>query len=128
MPEIRELAQQIRLAMAGSTPNLLKHGEWHLPYVNEYPSIDVGESAGVRLSVARCARVSYLTQDGRKPDVHEDLALYDRLASQVPLHASPCEHQATPDEWKNGGPRNPKLHGNLKGWIQYRKTLPGECQ
>lgn len=88
------------------------------------------------ISVARCARVSYLTHDGRKTTVEEDLKLYEQLIINQPLHASPAEHQATPDktEWVVNAETdneeriylNPELHGNLKGWIQYRKTLPNE--
>lgn len=135
-PEMRELAEKMREVLLGVEPQRLEPGQWHLPYVEgdwppgtEYANL-------IKLSVARCARVSYLTQDGKKPTAEEDIALYDRLVAAVPLHASPCEHQATPDEiydpniarrlgqpWKNS-----ELHGNLRGFIQYRKTLPGECQ
>lgn len=87
----------------------------------------------VRLSVARCARVSYMTHEGRRPALEQDLKLYKRLVGAQPLHASPAEHQATPDAliWNEAGLKdweNPHLHGNLRGgWIQYRKLLPGEC-
>ena len=66
-----------------------------------------------KVSAARCARVSYLTHDGRKPEFHEDLALFDRLAGGVPLHASPLEHQGTPGD---------NDCGNFKGWTQFRKV------
>lgn len=139
-PEMRLLADAIYDAMHNSRTVVLEPGQWHLPYVNEavlsYPG---GESDAIKVSVARCARVSYLTQDGKTPSVEDDLELYDRLVGAVPLHASPCEHQATPDEIIKGhiGPygeyrvdrwNRPHLHGNFKGWIQYRKTLPGESQ
>ena len=50
-------------------------------------------------------------------------------AGSQPIHASPAEHQATPDRYDLGEARFdwPEAHGNLLGWIQYRKTLPGEC-
>lgn len=97
----------------------------------------------IKLSVARCARVSYLTTEGSKPTIEADLALYDRLVGSIPLHASPAEHQAKPD-WrvetrqKRGGGRplvyptvgpweRPDAHGNLPGWVQHRKTLTNEC-
>jgi hypothetical protein len=76
-----------------------------------------------------------LTHDGRPTSVDEDLALFERLLGSQPLHASPAEHQATPDEPLYGfsinepqiaGWENQYLHGNLNGWIQYRKTLEGE--
>lgn len=128
-PEMRALAQEMRAAMLLSEPVLLRPGEWHLPYVNGDPAALLTQEEAIKVSVARCARVSYLTQEGKEPQITDDLALYDRLVGAVPLHASPAEHQATPDEllvvdvWAR-----PYLHGNLRGWVQYRKTLPGECQ
>ena len=53
----------------------------------------------IKISVARCARVSYTSfETGRRSTLEEDLALYDRLVGAQPLHASPAEHQATPDD------------------------------
>jgi hypothetical protein len=63
--------------------------------------------------------------------------LYDKLLDAQPIHASPAEHQAKVDAIDEGWPvedaLNPKawaypeLSGNLgPGWVQYRKTLPGE--
>ena len=140
-PEMRVLAENVREAIAGATPRVLQPGEWHLPYVTprQHESgadeVPMNLEQAIKVSVARCARVSYLTQDGKVPTVEQDLALYDRLAASVPLHASPCEHQATPDtqEWIDAACtrttwEHSQLHGNLRGWIQYRKTLPGECQ
>jgi len=48
------------------------------------------------------------------------------LLVDQPIHASPAEHQATPDQRRFNGWDKPELHGNLAGWIQYRKTLTGE--
>ena len=141
-PEIHELADAIFDAMAASTPKLLKFGEWHLPFFD--PARDVNllptrppdqahvawhtwfDNLAIQVSVARCARVSYLTHEGKPPSVEEDLKLYDRLVGSVPLHASPAEHQATPDNVLDGRWVNSKSHGNFTGWIQYRKTLPNE--
>lgn len=151
-PEIRELAEKIGEARDSSIPAPLEPSQWHLPYVDHDDRIEVlktfprGQTHAywqtlINISVARCARVSYTTHDGKKPDIARDMALYNQLVSAVPLHASPAEHQAKPDilvdtyndqirpmmatgkEW-----RNPWCHGNFKGWIQYRKTLAGECQ
>ena len=51
------------------------------------------EQAFLKISVGRCARVSYLTHDGRR-DPKEDVALHDRLVGSSPMHASPAEHVA----------------------------------
>jgi|SRR6185503_5790224 len=140
-PEMRALAEAVRDAIAGATPRVLQPGEWHLPYVTprQHESgadeVPMNLEQVIKVSVARCARVSYLTQDGKVPTVEQDLALYDRLVASVPLHASPCEHQATPDTqvWVDAACTRtawecPHLHGNLRGWRQFRKSLPGECQ
>ena len=137
MPEIQILAQRMLEAQKQSTPKLLHPGEWHVPYVvpadwEVYPSSQTPDEL-IKVSVARSARVSYLTTDEKKPDLEADLALYDRLVGGEPLHASPAEHQATPDEehFKAGVYykwRYPYQHGNLYGWRQYRKMLPGEFQ
>jgi hypothetical protein len=157
-PEMRALADSIHEAIEVSTPRLLRPHQWHLPYVTETdwePCAKIANFSAeqgnllIKLSVARCARLSYLTHDGRSPNVEEDLALYDRLVGSEPLHASPAEHQATPDDLTNikldmyvpseedmaqrkmsmsmtANWANPAEHGNLVGWRQYRKMLPNE--
>ena len=123
-PEFQKLAVMMLEAQKSSQPKLLRAGEWHLPYVTvaeleDMKSARTGELHPFRVgqmrkvSAARCARVSYLTHDGRRPELHEDLALFDRLAGGVPLHASPLEHQGTPGMYDCG---------NFKGWTQFRKV------
>lgn len=147
-PEIKALADAMYAAFQTSKPEMLQPGEWHLPYVHEWEKtavrpVDLGNgNVGeepmfdlqdlIKMSVARCARVSYLTHDGREPDFAADIALYDRLVGSAPLHASPAEHQATPDQqvWSSYGMPmwdNAYLSGNFDaGWIQFRQTLPGQ--
>ena len=121
-PEIHELAIKMREAMGGSTPKELKHNEWHLPYISEaelndqFFKIPANKYMLQKVSAARCCRVSYLKHDGTVPNINDDLALFQRLAGSVPLHASPLEHVATPDAFNTGF-----NNGNFKGWIQYRK-------
>ena len=144
-PEIKALADAMWAAQQASEPKILGRGDWHLPYVREeelryckskqnllQSSVQVLMSDLIKCSVARCARVSYLTHDGKEPDRATDLKLYDRLVGSTPLHASPAEHQATPDTavWSTYDTpmwENAHLSGNLdEGWIQYRKMLSGE--
>lgn len=165
-PEICFLAQAMKAAMADSTPKVRIAGLWHLPYVTDdnideatryllegritrdMPRWEEVLAVLQKISVARCARVSYKTHDGRTASIEEEVALCDRLLAQVPLHASPAEHQATPDIYdprdemlaRHADDRHvgslawtpywnqPELHGNFTGWRQYRKMLPGECQ
>lgn len=131
-PEIQELARQMHLAMIDSNPVKLKSGEWHLPYVtdddrNSVNAFGYPSDALMKISAARCCRVSYLKHDGAKPSIDDDMKLCERLAGAKPIHASPFEHQATPDEFRpyNGSTEwvNPELHGNFVGWKQYRKYI-----
>lgn len=152
-PEIKALADAMWEAQEASTPELLQAGDWHLPYINHDDHeicLNYGNTTDTswletlkKVSVARCARVSYLTHDGRPTTIEEDLALYEKLVVAQPLHASPAEHQATPDTYPHyettliDGDKeeliksdiawdHPKLHGNFSGWLQYRKLLPNE--
>ncbi len=116
-PEIQHLAKLMREAMDSSIVLRLDTGMWHLPYTTPEEILDNTTSVLLKMSTARCARVSYLTQEGTIPSVEKDLQLYDRLVGSVPLHASPCEHQALVG--LSGDIRS----GNLRGWIQHRKIL-----
>ena len=141
-PEIRELAVQMKQAMANNHPRYLGVREWHLPYVRpaDINEVDRRVSAQLKsvpdektewkllgeilstlaqISAARCARVSYMTHDMRTPTIEEDLDLFARLSTADPPHLSPLEHQAYPD-W-NTSKRD--LWGNLSGWVQHRKML-----
>jgi thymidylate synthase ThyX len=142
-PEIKALADAMWEAQQASTPQLIVPGEWHLPYLTaeDYRPLQMKsgtlgiewDALALKVSTARCARVSYLTQDGKPTTVEADLALYERLIERAPLHASPAEHQATPDTREKYATSymsekwdHPEQHGNLKGWRQFRKTLPQE--
>lgn len=139
-PEIAALAGAMRQCQEESVPVLLQPGQWHLPYIreedvdqlltapDEYDHTDGAIKILQMVSVARCARVSYLTHDGRPTTIEEDQALCERLVIERPLHASPAEHQATPDEPLVPGVSwaHPQEHGNFTGWRQLRKRLPGE--
>lgn len=128
-PHIRILATMVRDEVAASTPRRLREGEWHLPFVTEEERATLDVEVCKKISPARCARTSYRTHDGRVSTVEEDVALCDRLAGQVPLHASPFEHQATPQILvADGSYAEPWLQGNLRGWVQQRKLMSGECQ
>lgn len=162
-PHIQVLAQEVRKAMDASTPQVLQHGSWHLPYITEQDWRHVTlmlDPAGhhstgdhdvvsvlKKISAARCARISYRPFNG-EASIEAEIKRYDDLITSVPMHASPVEHQATPDaqsqyqrakrvdegdgmhwqvvkeglEWDN-----PDLHGNFVGWIQFRKTLSNEA-
>ena len=123
-PEIRELAEKMYVELSVSEPAVLRYGEWHLPFITQKEK-DIALTKTlthdhlVKMSVARCARVSYLNHEGKTPTLDEDLKLYDRLLGQIPIHASPAEHQAS-------CALSNHQSGNFKGFIQYRKTLANE--
>jgi thymidylate synthase ThyX len=116
-PEIRAAAEAMRAALDESMPRLVRDEEWHLPYVpiEELETMDFADTK--RLSVARCARVSYLTHDGVR-DLVKDYELYERLADATPPHASPFEHVARPLR-KQEIP----APGNFRGWAQLRHEV-----
>jgi hypothetical protein len=118
-PEIQELAIMMKKQSAWSQPTLLNPGEWHLPYITLAERKDLSLSDQIKCSVARCARVSYLTHDNQKPKLAKDIELYDRLVGAKPWHASPLEHQAT--QYLGTGPaRSGNFHSS---WVQFRKLF-----
>ena len=129
-PEIQALAIEMQKAIAESIPRELKPSEWHLPYVTTEERNDGFFKKNPELlrqiSAARCCRVSYLRHDGTAASISDDLALCEKLVGAKPLHASPFEHQATPDIFNEvHGYHSPELYGNFVGWCQYRKMIEG---
>ena len=118
-PEIRTVATLMRDALDTSQPALLSEGEWHVPFVTCEEQVELGPVDSVKVAVGRCARVSYLTHDGRR-DPNEDILLHDRLLENG--HMSPFEHVATPASTQNSH----VYSGNFRGWVQYRKQLKYE--
>lgn len=132
-PEFQLIAQNIKKALANSTPKVLQYGEWHLPFVTEEERKYFPLDEQIKLSVARCASTSYNTVDGYEMTPEKVNSLYSKLFPiDEPIHASPAEHQCTPDEFLpnynfgRGTWSTPEKHGNLTGYIQYRKLLPNE--
>jgi thymidylate synthase ThyX len=118
-PEIRVLAEAMVEALNASEPELIEHWRtdcYHLPYISEEEKTIHSVEILQQISVARCARVSYLTQDGNR-DIEADLALYNRLSTARPPHASPFEHVCRP--LKAGD----EQRGNLIGWVQLRHEV-----
>lgn len=110
-PEICELANKMKTELENSVPKIKNYGEWHLPFGDAYIDDGITIENALKISVARCARVSYLNFEG-KIDNQKDYDLHDRLMNEG--HWSPFEHCATPTS-------SDVLSGNFSGWIQYRK-------
>jgi hypothetical protein len=114
-PEIQALASKMLEEYNKSEPRQLKVGEWHIPFGDKMPeNADLG--TWLKISTARCARLSYLTFDGAM-DVEKDFEIHNSLSNDG--HWSPFEHQAQ-------ALGESKQVGNFVGWSQYRKTFKGE--
>lgn len=127
-PVFFELAHSMRIELDSSEPEELSTGEWHLPYIRQrdhHYVEDFAEDARdvdaqevlKRISVARCAGVSYLNQDNTEREIKQDLDLYFRLAGAEPPHWSPFEHVATPTSFADDA------CFNLRGWTSLRYVL-----
>lgn len=142
-PEIAYPSKLMREAYEASEPQLIDHGKWHTPLIQQEDHELIAKHVGRhdhmeqeieeikrKVSAARCARVSYLTHEGKR-DIAADIKLYNRLTSADPPHASPLEHVATPCEGdphvvmgetaRGPGVKAYEPHlGNFNGWDQLR--------
>lgn len=114
MPEFQALARDMQWTISATEDFLrvLEPGEWHLPYVTDEERRDYSLMDLIRISVARCARVSYTPFTG-EGDVQKDFELHDKLVMAVPPHMSPTEHQAM----ATAGPARVR---NFFGFAPYR--------
>lgn len=135
-PEIQKMARLMKEAREGSTPSPLAYGQWHLPLMS---TGEINQCAlktlnldAKKVSVGRCARVSYLTHEGKR-DMAKDVELHDSLLKNG--HMSPFEHVARPmqrweeDLYSTGNDRSAgriPFCGNFRGWVSYRKEIPNE--
>ena len=139
-PEIQELALGIKEAIEASTPVSLSPGQWHLPFITvkvedgEQKYFDsegnaLTQEEALMVSASCCAQVSYRKEDG---SLEKARSIFDRLINSEPCHASPVEHQL---KAMTGNLEPGVTHvdldgtfwsGNSRGFIQYRKLIPGE--
>lgn len=124
-PHIQHIAYMIRDAYDANIPNIYalhidddtSTNNYHLPLYGFPGDEALSTKDAKKVSVARCARVSYLTHDGIR-DVQADIALYDRI--EGPGHWSPFEHVAKANMdgtgTSNFGPY----------WDQFRKDFSKE--
>ena len=121
-PRIEEAANAMKAAYDASVPKAIKYGEWHTPYIRDEERDQFSADELVKISVGRACRVSYLTHEGIR-DPQEDIALYYRLVSQTPPHASPLEHVATPSHPGWNSDEAAFHEGNFQGWDQLRHQV-----
>ena len=156
-PHIRDLAVLVGQALEQATVFTLSMGQWHLPYItdedrewtfNEFGGTTNSTTEGwdflKKISAARCARISYKPFDG-DGTYEKELERFEGLVGNSAVHASPLEHQCKPDQiveteitrWSEDGAMlrdestvmglHPELHGSLRGFVQFRKTVPNEA-
>ena len=113
-PEIQKIARMMDESLSACIPI---HQEWHIPYLTaqDYQTLDHADH--LKVSVARCARVSYYPHGKENIDVEADFRLYETLMESEPEHSSPAEHIARGDR----GSSRPKGTYNLKGWMNLRE-------
>lgn len=125
-PTIALLARCMREAQAVSTPDMLKSGEWHLPYVDVLRSVDgtpplyylsaddigtgghISLEDAIKVSCARSAAASFRNTDYGLEKCKE---VYERLVGDERKHSSALEHAATPMEHVDI-----LEHVNMPGW------------
>lgn len=123
-PEIQHASILMKQSYEESQPDFKGENDWHLPLIqaDEQEWAKEHLNQAIKVAIGRCARVSYLTHDGKR-DLQKDIELHDSLLEAG--HMSPFEHVAMPmkqEELANG-----QLYsGNFRGWKQYRKTIPYE--
>jgi thymidylate synthase-like protein len=119
-PELKHIADMMQDLYRNNVPTARRAGEWHLPLTGFEGDELLAEQGKIKVCVGRCARVSYLTHEGKR-DVDKDIELHDRLlnGSGGIGHHSPFEHAA--QAMINSG-----QSGNFNGWRQYRKMVENE--
>lgn len=108
-PEIKDIAMDMFTLLNQSNPI---RTDIHLPYIQYEETQGLNFDELIKISVARCARVSYKPYSGES-DFQRDLRLYHRLLNNG--HMSPFEHIAfsTPNQ----------QHYNLMGWRSLRYEI-----
>ena len=148
-PEMFKIASMMREVRQASTPLAVNYGDWHLPLVRgalgaafaEEHDLTVRGFDPVKVCVGRCASVSYERHDATTPE--KASAICDKLRADG--HMSPFEHALRPmtnhelklfmqedlqwsgREWVLGSQQIRHFLGNVEGWVQFRKLLPGEA-
>lgn len=141
-PELLE-AGQWHLPYIDIIPNAAGIRSYYI-HAEDGSLISLTVDEAIAVSCARCAAVSY-RNEGYGLD--KSIEIFQKLMGSDKKHASAFEHCGTPmkeadrtrsiniptwfETWEQGVThvtRDGKLwSGNFKGFIQFRKTVPGEC-
>lgn len=131
-PEFQVLAYRMLDLYMRSRPAQLNWGDWHIPHFHNIDATLVSTER-LKVAVARCARLSYLTFDGEH-SAEKDITMHDNLAAAG--HWSPFEHVAQAIDVNTGNMgvfhaypwSNFDVNLNPSGWGQYRKLFPEELR
>lgn len=123
-PEIMALAKLIYSVIYDAEVVDRSDGSWHLPFVLDEERAELSEADTLRISAARCARISYARHGTDSIDVPKDLELHEDLYAE--RHLSPFEHQARKlgfTEYSHIDKEFGRWSGNFRGWLQHRKVI-----
>ena len=112
-PEIKDVATEMFYMLMEHEPDKLDWDDCHIPYISQEERHSIPFKTLQKISVARCARISYKTyESGGK--VEKDLELYDQLLKNG--HMSPFEHICYPTPCE-------EHYYNLQGWKSFRYVI-----
>lgn len=107
-----DLAEKMYDALHESQPQILKEGQWHIPFSNEIDA-KLSLEDQIKMSVAKTARISYTTIDGTKDLTLEQASeMFDKLKNSGHWscfgHIGRCMNEEEYESW---------VRGKLKGYF-----------
>jgi len=152
--EIEELAKQMKIARDGASPTLLKHGQWHLPYVTDSDYLVVEKMLKDHSPSHKPEGVEEVLEmlGATKLHLSPRNAILVAISAARACRVSYSKHDGDPPHIEDDMRRflqlagsDPKhasplehqarplyanedslLSGNFQGWLQFRKGLPNE--
>ena len=148
-----DLAEKMYDALHESQPQILKEGQWHIPFDSEITqqlgTLDIPLEDMIKMSVAKTARISYTTIDGTKDLTLEHAEkIYEKCKQNghysVFSHIAKCMTDYEYNSWIKGqckpvgfsefeeetfweAPDSTKgFNKNLRGFISYRQNIENE--
>ena len=112
-----DLAEKMYDALHESQPQILKEGQWHIPFDSEITqqlgTLDIPLEDMIKMSVAKTARISYTTIEGTKDLTLEQASeMFDKLKNSGHWscfgHIGRCMNEEEYESW---------VRGKLKGYF-----------
>ena len=148
-----DLAEKMYDALHESQPQILKEGQWHIPFDSEITqqlgTLDIPLMDMIKMSVAKTARISYTTIDGTKDlTLEQASSIFEKCKQNghysVFSHITKCMTDYEYNSWIKGqckpvgfsefeeetfweAPDFTKgFNKNLRGFISYRQNIENE--